>query len=69
MSNYHRHGCFSSSSDTLLSSGTGSLTFSVGSDSFSIDVDATTTLTDLRELINNSEDNFGVTANIIETAP
>jgi flagellar hook-associated protein 2 len=39
----------------------------VGSDSFTIDVDATTTLTDLRELINNSEDNFGVTANIIET--
>lgn len=58
---------FSSSSDTLLSSGTGSLTFSVGSDSFTINVDATTTLTDLRELINNSEDNFGVTANIIET--
>ena len=58
---------FSSSSDTLISSGTGSLTFSVGSDSFTINVDSTTTLTDLRELINDSENNFGVTANIIET--
>ena len=61
-------GAFTSSSDALLSSGTGSLTFSIGADdSFTINVDDTTTLTELRELINNSEDNFGVTANIIET--
>lgn len=61
-------GDFSSSSDALLSGGTGSLTFAVGTDkSFTIDVDSTTTLADLRELVNNSADNFGVTANIIET--
>ena len=61
-------GAFTSSSDALLSSGTGSLTFSIGADdSFTINVDDTTTLTEFRELINNSEDNFGVTANIIET--
>ena len=59
---------FSSSSDPLLSGGTGSLTFSVGATkSFTINIDATTTLASLREQINNSEDNFGVTANIIET--
>lgn len=59
---------FTSSSDALLTSGTGSLTFSVGSEnSFTINVDNTTSLADLRELINNSDDNFGVTANIIET--
>ena len=61
-------GDFSSSSDALLSSGTGSLTFAVNTDkSFTIGVDSTTTLADLRELVNNSADNFGVTANIIET--
>ncbi|MDY6975945.1 MAG: flagellar filament capping protein FliD [Pseudomonadota bacterium] len=61
-------GAFASSSDPLLSGGTGSLTFSVGAtDSFTINIDATTTLASLREQINSSEDNFGVTANIIET--
>jgi flagellar hook-associated protein 2 len=61
-------GAFTSSSDPLLSSGTGSLTFSVGADdSFTVNIDNTTTLADLREMINDNEDNFGVTANIIET--
>ncbi|RPH20860.1 MAG: flagellar hook protein [Alteromonadaceae bacterium TMED7] len=61
-------GAFSSSTDPLLSSGTGSLTFSVGSDNtFTVEVDDSTTLADLRELINDSAENFGVTANIIET--
>ncbi|WP_032094388.1 MULTISPECIES: flagellar filament capping protein FliD [unclassified Alteromonas] len=61
-------GDFTSSSDPLLSSGTGSLTFAVGTDkNFTINVDNTTTLADLRELVNSSADNFGVTANIIET--
>ena len=61
-------GAFTSSSDALLSTGTGSLTFSVGADdSFTVNIDSTTTLADLREMINDSEDNFGVTANIIET--
>ena len=61
-------GAFASSSDSLINSGTGSLTFSVGTeDSFTININDTTTLADLRELINSSDDNFGVTANIIET--
>ncbi|MBU2977936.1 flagellar filament capping protein FliD [Alteromonas sp. C1M14] len=62
-------GAFSDSSDAILSSGTGSLTFNVGTtgDSFTIDVAAGMTLAQLREAINDSENNFGVNANIIET--
>ncbi len=61
-------GAFTSSSDPVLTSGTGSLTFDVGgSKSFTIDVTAGMSLTALREKINNSDDNFGVTANIIDT--
>ncbi|APD89126.1 flagellar hook protein [Alteromonas mediterranea] len=61
-------GAFTSSSDPVLTSGTGSLTFDVGgSKSFTVEVTAGMSLTALREKINNSEDNFGVTANIIDT--
>ena len=61
-------GAFTSSSDSVLTSGTGSLTFDVGgSESFTIDVSAGMTLTQLREAINSADDNFGVTANIIDT--
>ena len=61
-------GAFTSSSDPVLSSGTGSLTFDVGgSKSFTVDVTAGMSLTALREKINNADDNFGVTANIIDT--
>ena len=61
-------GAFTSSSDPVLTSGSGSLTFDVGgSKSFTIDVTAGMSLTALREKINNSDDNFGVTANIIDT--
>ncbi len=61
-------GAFTSSSDPVLTSGTGSLTFDVGgSKSFTIDVTAGMSLTALREKINNSDNNFGVTANIIDT--
>ncbi|WDT87135.1 flagellar filament capping protein FliD [Alteromonas sp. 009811495] len=61
-------GAFTSSSDSVLSSGTGSLSFDVGgSESFTINVSAGMTLTQLREAINNADDNFGVTANIIDT--
>ena len=62
------NGAFTASTDPLLSSGSGSLTFSVGTEnSFTINVDSTTTLAELREMINDSDENFGVTANIIET--
>ncbi|MGK0372991.1 MAG: flagellar hook-associated protein 2, partial [Glaciecola sp.] len=62
-------GGFASSSDVVLSSGTADLTFKIdGTDNtFSISVDAGTTLAELRELINSNEDNFGVQANIINT--
>ena len=61
-------GAFTSSSDPVLTSGSGSLTFDVGgSKSFTIHVTAGMSLTALREKINNSDDNFGVTANIIDT--
>ncbi len=47
----------------------GSLTFNIGgtADTFSILVTAGSTLAELREQINNAEDNFGITANIINT--
>ncbi|MFC3095084.1 flagellar hook protein [Alteromonas sediminis] len=64
-------GDFASSSDSVLSagSGSGSLTFKIGNtgDTFSINVAEGTTLAQLREQINNDENNFGVKANIIET--
>jgi flagellar hook-associated protein 2 len=62
-------GGFASSSDVVLSAGSADLTFKIDDtdNSFSISVDAGTTLAELRELINNNEDNFGVQANIINT--
>lgn len=62
-------GGFASSSDAVLSSGTGNLTFKVDSsgDSFDIGVTAGMTLQQLSNAINSSEDNFGVTASIIDT--
>ncbi|MEP0356985.1 MAG: flagellar filament capping protein FliD [Paraglaciecola sp.] len=63
------NGGFSSSSDSVLSSGTGSLTFKVDatSDAFTIDLSAGDSLEDLRNAINNADDNFGVIASIIST--
>ena len=62
-------GDFAASTDSVLSSGSGSLTFKVGNtgDAFSIDITAGTTLAQLREQINSAENNFGVRANIIDT--
>jgi flagellar hook-associated protein 2 len=61
-------GAFTSSSDPVLTSGTGSLSFNVGgTESFTVDVTAGMSLTALREKINGADDNFGVTANIIDT--
>jgi flagellar hook-associated protein 2 len=60
---------FASSSDTVLSAGAASLTFKIDatSDSFTINLNAGDSLQDLRNAINASEDNFGVTASIIDT--
>tara|TARA_R110000868_G_scaffold58224_2_gene179997 strand:+ start:940 stop:2400 length:1461 start_codon:yes stop_codon:yes gene_type:complete len=62
-------GGFASSSASVLSAGTASLTFKIDatSDSFTIDLTAGDSLEDLRNAINASEDNFGVTASIIDT--
>jgi flagellar hook-associated protein 2 len=62
-------GGFASSSDSVLSAGTADITFKIdGTDNeFAVSVAAGTTLAELRELINNNEDNFGVQANIINT--
>ncbi|MFQ3250139.1 MAG: flagellar hook-associated protein 2 [Glaciecola sp.] len=62
------NGGFASSSDEVTDTA-GSLTFKIGGtgDTFSINVAAGATLAELREQINNSEDNFGITANIINT--
>lgn len=62
-------GGFASSADPVLSAGTASLTFKIDatSDSFSINLNAGDSLEDLRNAINSSSDNFGVTASIIDT--
>ena len=64
-------GGFNSSSDAVLSPGApnASLTFKINStsDSFTIDLTAGDSLEDLRNAINASDNNFGVTASIIET--
>ncbi|MDM7860157.1 flagellar filament capping protein FliD [Alteromonas sp. ASW11-36] len=62
-------GGFSDSSDSVLGTGSGSLTFKIGntSDTFTINVTAGMTLAELREAINGADDNFGVNANIIST--
>lgn len=60
-------GLFTSTDDVVSASG-GTLTFTAGGDSsFELIVDAGATLAELRDAINDSDDNFGVTANIINT--
>ncbi len=65
------NGGFSSNDDEVLSIGSGNadLTFKIGNtgDEFTINVAEGTTLSELREQINNDENNFGVSANIINT--
>ncbi|RDV25039.1 flagellar hook protein [Alteromonas aestuariivivens] len=62
-------GGYTSSTDSVLSAGSGTLTFKIDAtgDSFTVDVTAGMTLADLREAINAHADNFGVNANIIDT--
>ncbi|TMP41636.1 flagellar cap protein [Pseudoalteromonas citrea] len=58
---------FSSVDDVVTASG-GTLSFSAGADnSFDLTLDAGATLAELRDAINASDDNFGVTANIVNT--
>ncbi|CCQ09759.1 Flagellar hook-associated protein FliD [Pseudoalteromonas luteoviolacea B = ATCC 29581] len=60
-------GAFTDSSAVVSASG-GTLSFAAGSDkSFDLTVTAGMTLAELRDAINSSDSNFGVTANIINT--
>lgn len=63
------NGGFASSDDVVLTSGTADITFKIGDtdDTFTFNIAAGTTLAELREQINNDENNFGVQANIINT--
>ncbi|SBS25503.1 Flagellar hook-associated protein 2 [Marinomonas aquimarina] len=54
-------------SDAVVSTTDGVLTFGADGDSFDVDVTAGMTLSQLREAINDKSDNFGVSANIINT--
>lgn len=59
-------GLFTSTDDVVSASG-GTLSFTAGDKSFDLNLDAGATLADLRDAINDSDANFGVTANIINT--
>jgi flagellar hook-associated protein 2 len=62
-------GAFASSDAVVLSTGSADLTFKIGNtgDEFTISVAAGTTLEELRQQINENSENFGVSANIINT--
>ena len=55
-----------SSPDDVISDQDAKLTFTAGSNEFSIDVKAGTTLSQLRNQVNTSEDNFGVSVNLVD---
>ncbi|AIY64945.1 flagellar filament capping protein FliD [Pseudoalteromonas piratica] len=57
---------FTASTDVVTATG-GTLTFSAGSSSFDVVLDAGATLEDVRNAINDENSNFGVIANIINT--
>ena len=58
-------GLFSSGDDIITTVG-GDLNLSAGDDNFSITVEPGTTLSQLRSQINNSAENFGVSANLVD---
>lgn len=55
-----------SSGDDIITNEDAILTFQAGSNEFSIEVAADTSLSELRNLVNSSEDNFGVSANLVD---
>ena len=55
-----------SSGDDVISKVDSTLTFKAGDNEFTLDVRAGTTLSELRNQINTSEDNFGVSANLVD---
>ncbi|MGR0277967.1 flagellar filament capping protein FliD [Marinomonas dokdonensis] len=58
-------GLFSSGDDIITTVG-GNLNLSAGDDSFTLTVEPGTTLSQLRSQINNSAENFGVSANLVD---
>jgi flagellar hook-associated protein 2 len=62
-------GGFTGTTDTVLSAGSGSLTFKIpnSTNAFTINVTAGMTVQQLSSAINKSADNFGVTSSIIDT--
>ena len=61
-------GAYTAATDSVLSAGTGAMTFSVpDGDSFTVDVTAGMTLSEFQQAVNDNADNFGVSANIIDT--
>ncbi len=62
-------GGFTSSDDVVLSAGSADLTFRNGADGeeFTITIEGGTTLSQLRDQINDDENNFGVNVNVINT--
>lgn len=55
-----------SSDDDVISQVDSSLTFKAGENEFTLNISAGTTLSELRNQINISEDNFGVSANLVD---
>lgn len=58
-------GGFTTADDVVSAVG-GQVTYTAGTDSFTLDVAANTTLSELREQINDASDNFGVSANLVD---
>ncbi|MCA1767119.1 MAG: hypothetical protein LC639_02665 [Idiomarina sp.] len=59
-------GAFASADDEV-NTNDGALTFGAGDESFTLNIEACSSLEDIRNAVNSSEDNFGVTADIINT--
>ena len=57
---------YTATTDVVTASG-GNLTFAAGTKNFTVNLSAGATLADLRTAINDASDNFGVSANIINT--
>lgn len=55
-----------SSPDNVIADEEAKLTFTAGSNEFSINVKAGTTLSELRNQVNTAEDNFGVSVNLVD---
>ncbi len=62
-----QEGLFDSSTTSLITQD-GQLTFKAGDKEFKVDVKAGDTLQDIRKSINSNSDNFGLSANIVNTA-